>query len=78
MVFYCLQMQKCKMMVEGEVSVLCLFDSLGKLLHAQGSPLEYIEKVLTVEANAFGKALEYAISTGQKLVKISSDAKNVC
>nr|XP_016455260.1 PREDICTED: uncharacterized protein LOC107779354 [Nicotiana tabacum] len=52
-------------------------NSLGKLLHAHGSPIQYVGKTMTAEAVAIRKALECAITLGWKSVKILSDAKNV-
>ncbi|OIT25842.1 hypothetical protein A4A49_64662, partial [Nicotiana attenuata] len=52
-------------------------NSLGKLLHAHGSSIQYVEKTMTAEAIAIRKALECAITLGWKSVKILSDAKNV-
>ncbi|OIT02058.1 hypothetical protein A4A49_07674 [Nicotiana attenuata] len=52
-------------------------NSLGKLLHAHGSPIQYVGKTMTAEAITIRKALECAISLGWKSVNILSDAKNV-
>ncbi|XP_070013439.1 uncharacterized protein [Nicotiana sylvestris] len=52
-------------------------NSLGKLLHAHGSSIQYVGKIMTAKAIAIRKALECAITLGWKSVKIISDAKNV-
>ncbi|OIS98756.1 hypothetical protein A4A49_54875 [Nicotiana attenuata] len=52
-------------------------NSLGKLLHAHGSSIQYVGKSMTAEAIAIRKALECAITLGWKSVKILSDAKNI-
>ncbi|XP_016458490.2 uncharacterized protein LOC107782157 [Nicotiana tabacum] len=52
-------------------------NSLGKLLHAHGSSIQYVGKPMTAEAIAIRKALECAITLGWKSVKILSNAKNV-
>ncbi|KAH0666471.1 hypothetical protein KY285_027677 [Solanum tuberosum] len=63
---------------DGRASIdIVALDSLGNMLHVHGFPIQFVGKVITVEAIAIRKALEYAISKGWKRVKISSDAKNV-
>ncbi|KAL3352288.1 hypothetical protein AABB24_020369 [Solanum stoloniferum] len=63
---------------DGRASIgIVALDSLGNLLHAHGSPIQFVGKVKTAEAIAIRKALKYAISKGWKRVKILSDAKNV-
>ncbi|WMV49247.1 hypothetical protein MTR67_042632 [Solanum verrucosum] len=63
---------------DGRASIgIVALDSLGNLLHAHGSPIQFVGKVMTAEAIAIRKALEYAINKGWKRVKILSDAKNV-
>ncbi|KAH0640996.1 hypothetical protein KY285_037582 [Solanum tuberosum] len=63
---------------DGRVSIgIAALDSLGNLLHAHGSPIQFVGKVMTAEAIVIRKALEYAINKGWKRVKILSDAKNV-
>jgi len=63
---------------DGRASIgIVALDSLGNLLHAHGSSIQFVGKVMTAEAIAIRKALEYAISKGWKRVKILSDAKNV-
>ncbi|OIT22610.1 hypothetical protein A4A49_63478, partial [Nicotiana attenuata] len=52
-------------------------NSLGKLLLAHGSSIQYVGKTMTAEALAIRKALECAITLGWKSVKIFFDAKNV-
>uniref|UniRef100_M1DMB8 RNase H type-1 domain-containing protein n=1 Tax=Solanum tuberosum TaxID=4113 RepID=M1DMB8_SOLTU len=50
---------------DGRASIgIVALDSLGNLLHAHGSPIQSVGKVMTAEAIAIGKALEYAISKG--------------
>ncbi|KAH0773751.1 hypothetical protein KY290_010888 [Solanum tuberosum] len=63
---------------DGRASIgIVALDSLGNLVHAHGSPIQFVGKVMTTEAIAIRKALKYAISKGWKRVKILSDAKNV-
>ncbi|KAH0737421.1 hypothetical protein KY290_036126 [Solanum tuberosum] len=63
---------------DGRVSIgIAALDSLGNLLHAHGSPIQFVGKVMIAEAIVIRKALEFAINKGWKRVKILSDAKNV-
>ncbi|KAH0635754.1 hypothetical protein KY289_035669 [Solanum tuberosum] len=63
---------------DGRASIgIAALDCLGNLLHAHGSPIQFVGKVMTAEAIVIRKALEYAINKGWKRVKILSDAKNV-
>ncbi|XP_006343420.1 uncharacterized protein [Solanum tuberosum] len=50
-------------------------DSYGNLLHAFGSPIQYVGKVITAEAIAIRMALENAREKGWTKVQILSDAK---
>ncbi|OIT33473.1 hypothetical protein A4A49_64892, partial [Nicotiana attenuata] len=52
-------------------------DSLGKLLHAHGSSIQFVGKVMIAEALAIRTALERALMNGWKKVKILLDAKSV-
>ncbi|XP_027770443.1 uncharacterized protein LOC107009571 isoform X2 [Solanum pennellii] len=63
---------------DGRASIdIVALDSFGNLLHAHGAPIQFVGEVMTAEAIAIRKALEYAITKGWKRVKILSDAKNV-
>ncbi|KAH0685320.1 hypothetical protein KY290_016597 [Solanum tuberosum] len=50
-------------------------DSYGNLLHAIGSPIQYVGKAITAEAIAIRMALENAREKGWTKVQILSDAK---
>uniref|UniRef100_A0A3Q7HP54 RNase H type-1 domain-containing protein n=1 Tax=Solanum lycopersicum TaxID=4081 RepID=A0A3Q7HP54_SOLLC len=53
-------------------------DSYGNLLHAFGTPIQYVGKVITAEAIAIRMAMENAREKGWSKVQISSDAKKKC
>ncbi|KAH0661261.1 hypothetical protein KY284_026192 [Solanum tuberosum] len=52
-------------------------DSYGNLLHAFGTPIQYVGKAITAEAIAIRMAMENAREKGWTKVQILSDAKNV-
>ncbi|KAH0708817.1 hypothetical protein KY284_010244 [Solanum tuberosum] len=52
-------------------------DSCGHLLHAFGTPIQFVGKAITVEALAIREAVERALQKGWSKVHILLDAKNV-
>ncbi|OIT36550.1 hypothetical protein A4A49_55613, partial [Nicotiana attenuata] len=52
-------------------------DSIEKLLHDHGSPIQFVGKAMIAEALAIRRALERAFMNGWKKVKILTDAKSL-
>ncbi|KAH0657841.1 hypothetical protein KY290_027411 [Solanum tuberosum] len=56
---------------------MAAIDSCGYLLHAFGTPIQFVGKAITVEALPIREAVERALQKGWSKVHILSDAKNV-
>jgi len=56
---------------------MAAIDSCGHLLHAFGTPIQFVGKAITAEALAIREAVERALQKGWSKVHILSDAKNV-
>uniref|UniRef100_M1CYH8 RNase H type-1 domain-containing protein n=1 Tax=Solanum tuberosum TaxID=4113 RepID=M1CYH8_SOLTU len=56
---------------------MAAIDSFGYLLHAFGTPIQFVGKAITVEALPIQEAVERALPKGWSTVHILSDAKNV-
>ncbi|OIT40345.1 hypothetical protein A4A49_16308 [Nicotiana attenuata] len=65
--------------VERKKASICMvaMDSKGTLLHAHGSPIQFVGKAMIAEAFATRKAIERAIQNGLRKIYIFSDAKGI-
>ncbi|XP_070014232.1 uncharacterized protein [Nicotiana sylvestris] len=56
---------------------LVAMDSKGTLLHAHGSPIQFVGKAMIAEAFAIRKAIERAIQNGWRKIHIFSNGKGI-